>query len=236
MGFGVQEHNGNTWTGIYTSNGARYDGDIANLSDYKFEVNPSILNLIPPNPFPQINWFQTGPGTTYNCPDISNPGGGIIWLESLTSLDIQIAKDNLTSLIYNEEQSWLARKRLFRKIEDQNLVGIDSEIDAFYIDNMNTNIARLVNIEKAIELALIPNETDSEQLDINRQQIISLMNSISNITKELVDITGEDRIPLLEQRQSFSNQIHVLNSVKKTLIASIETQRDNLISQIIPLI
>ncbi len=235
MGFGSQEHKGNTWTGSYTSNGARYDGDIFNLQEYRFIVNPSNFNLTPPNPFPALNWFDPEFGETYNCPDISNPGGGIIGIDLLTPLDIKIAKDNLTSLIYNEEQRWLAKKRLFRKIVDQNLVGIDSEIDAFYTDHMNSNIAQLVNIERAIELALIPNEIDNEQLNINREQITSLMNSISDITKELVDITGEEQTLLIEERQSYSNQIHVLNSVKKDLIASIETHRNNLIDQVIPL-
>ena len=237
LGFGAQEHTGNTWTGEYVNYGALYGGDMNNLSEYQFKTNPlSNPTLWPPNHYPSNGWFLIAPGDTYTCPDGStNEGGGTIGIELVTPTDIAVAEDNLSSMIFNDEQGWLAEKRLFRKIQDQNLLGINAKIDGFYDKNINTNIAELVNIEKAIEFALTPNEIDNEKLDNIRNQITDLMNSISNITKELANLSGAEQAPLIQKRKAYGHKIHELNVEKKILIASLENHRNNLLDQVIPL-
>ncbi len=232
MGFGIQEHKGNTWFGSYASNGARYEGDIDNLSSYEFDVYPFINSeLMPPNPFPALGWFVPGFGNTYECPNTCDTG--IDWFLSPT--DEEIATGNLEPSIYKEEQKWLAARRLYRKVEDNNFIGLNTKIDSFYNANVNTSIGHFVSIEKAIEAAMKPDSNIQSQMTINRNQTIFLMDSLAMIEKALTTATGQDSLDLINTSLNLMSQVHNLVPQQDSLRSIVETTRNTDLDLIIPL-
>ncbi len=234
MGFGNQAHRGNIWSGTYNSNGARYEGDLFNLPLYQFEIdfNDFMLNpeLMPPSLFPAIGWFGFANGTTQTCQNVCNTG--IQWL--ITPSDEAIAIGTLEPSIYKEEQKWLAAKRLYRKIEDHNLLGLNTKVDSFYNSNISTNIGGFVSIQKSIESALQPVSSIQNQMQTNRQQIVFLMDTISMIDKNLVTSTGQDSLNMISEKLVFMNKINGLAFEQDSLQLIVINDRKNALDLIIP--
>ena len=221
MGFGPQFHRGNTWSGSYTF-GAKYDGNPDDITNYRFFVNPSGgSDLLPPNPVPATGWFVTQSGNTFTCP--AECPTGIEW--QLTSEDEEIAIGKLEPSIYKEEQEWLAAKRLYRKVEDHNLLGVNTKVDSFYNSNSTTNIGRFVCIEKAFESALKPDSLLLGQLNLNRDTIIYLMDTIAMIEKNLTTATGQDSIDMILEILEYTGQINDLAAQQDSLCVIVENNK-----------
>ena len=123
----------------------------------------------------------------YICPDGPEPmpngnGGGIELVVLDSNLAIDIANDSIVYTSYPEVSEWLAQKRLFRELtEDEQTLLAHAELITFYNNKINQNLGKVERLNMA--LALISDSLiagDTLVFDSLRNEIALLNNSITS--------------------------------------------------------
>lgn len=235
---GKQFHTGNDWDlaaippGGFGGVNWGVNQNVIELSEFTVDPieNGGIYN---PAVSPGSGWFVEDPDSipTYQCSDPCAPAvvpssGHEGESPTPTDLDLAIAGDGLPTNGFDQEMSWKARYRLYRKILRQpnmDTIPVMADFISLY-ENQSEGKLAWVAEQRALLFAL--GESDLAQYDALRNQMDSLAGNLITLDNQMQSGTQVDSASyhnLLDSRASIETQMEsFLDSVTQTQTQNIQ--------------
>ncbi len=230
-----QDFKGNLWYNAPVNGGlgAWYE-NTTNAGAYPFLYSPAIIsggNTEPPSWTPTY-WFNSQPGTNYQCGDEQSGYCGHVvreYCESCaTGLDQKIAADSLANDPYTEETKWMMEGNLYAKLDnDSSLAATDQELADFYADMQGTAAAQFKLINDDYLALFHLDSTVLNYLVQNRAQLDTLMDQLKLAMADLGDtsLTTTERLALLATIGGLQQNINSLTALNSQALALADTSR-----------
>ena len=216
-----QDHKGNTWAGTYSEFAAVNNNVESNdeeiYDDFGFDIELPINSDFWPDSWDTPNssgalWFKDVDGTSSACnPELNSPPSSNL-PANITFADIKTAQGSY-SRTYGDMLDWESGRYLYDKLNEKpDLLGLNTEIDAFYQIQEQGTIGILFNIKNQIKDILKMDENEYIEMQNNYSLIIDKWGQIQNmdnlfqyavtledslnIAEDKLDILGEMLMPL----------------------------------------
>ena len=220
---GVQDKRGNLWPGIYSSGfGAIHESlDLIEVFQSRFIVNVNATGGAPLLPYfssVYSDWFSAESfGKSHDCLKAPECGNLLQLNLKIQSEDIYIAKGLPKS--FRPAVRWHMERSLFDKLEKHpELLGLNSIIDIFYQEKVNSNINNFNQVEK--EIASIFEMDLSYQNSINEDytQLEDLLKNIHLKNNQIEKANSSNRDGLKKEKNIlFSKLIKTTDSLNSQL-------------------
>ncbi|MHC1706010.1 MAG: T9SS type A sorting domain-containing protein [Bacteroidales bacterium] len=239
----AQYYQGNKWLG---TNNPNYPGLAANCLNSplgkEYYVRPPCQYCLPPTVFPAILWFITDPpGSNFDCNLMTPPcsGGGIKDLSvkdsSLTGLDYLIAYDSLVFPQYDLELNTVNQRYLCDKLnKNPDFLSESPVMQSFYNLPSLNNIKLFIDTKDDLNNAMIVDLSASKSIDSLNQKVLSLYDSVMDITSILrTGLTPSDSIQLTELIGTLKSEIENISCQIMTISQQFSTQKVLLLDNVI---
>jgi len=188
---GPQTHGGNDWSQSPNLD-ARNQGITAASM---FIVHPSLL---PDNVIPAINWFLPNPDAALNtcaeAPDCNESN----WLEQIEEMDRMTAEDEFINLPDGIQIQWTSDLRLYTKVAENNSFLLDQQMQTFYQEMQNSEVAQIYELQRSLEAAYAENSLTQQQ-DLYFAQLNDIKSTIYALYQDLVIAAEEDVQSILNE-------------------------------------
>jgi len=221
----AQLHKGNMWVGSFGSNGARFDAiESEDLQFSQFLVDTLDASFLwPPNIFPDGDWFLPDPGNTYFCPvGINGCLPGINEELAPQETDVLVASGGILHPVLR----WIAEKDLYRKMQKNPGFGAGINVYGSFEDSReNGPVGKFYALYQGIEAAFAADSSQQALYRIGQDTIWVLLDSMANVTTELITETGMDSAALVIIRDALFERIAAKAAIQDSLYALILTNR-----------
>lgn len=188
--------------------------------------------LAEPPSWTPLNWFQSYPGTNYQCGDEQSGYCGHVVREAcegcITGLDGKIAADSLENDPYTEETKWVMEGDLYGKLDnDASLMATDQELADFYADMQGTAAAQFKLINDDYLALFHLDSTVLDYLALNKAQLEDLMDQLKWAMDSLLDtsLTNAERMTLQATVGGLQQNISSLTALNNQTLALADTSR-----------
>lgn len=228
----------NQWDGGYSNWGAFNEAEPIFAAQSLFHVRSTSTPQMPPSVDATIlNWFDDdGSGPKPYCPaiGIEPPIDGLA--TEPTDFEKMIANGSVPFIEYEVAELWRAQTTLFRRLKNnQQLLGIDQDIDVFYTSSQNGTIGIFYEIAEGISDLAIPDAGLAQEYEALENDINDKMMALSVIDAQLLTASGSVYEDLVEGRHMLIGVIDSLHLEILQLDSIILAQRIILADQLIAL-
>jgi len=237
---GQQPHEGNTWTGN-TSEDAQ-NLNIANLTNSRFDVDPSIPSTVPNNfgvSLPNL-WFRLLPGSTFNCntplsicgsrltaspynSPISNSSASL-----LSAGDSALVLGTFTTTSYSATARYNGERNLYRKLVDNP--SLQQGVFSNFVSICQSNcIGHFDNVLDQYKQVFKISGTKRKTLDSLGYMCNDYIDTLCNLDSILAFNYSSN---VVSSRMNFAQQLTTISNQRKNLLLNINHQQQTSLSPI----
>jgi len=232
---------GNRWS--LNGGGAEHQGNQLEVEDSRIFFDPNInLSYPDPDPIPNQGWFvpdpnMTNPTPTLDCfatPDCAVDEVSIIGTGPIDEVDIKIATGKLSKGLFGGGVLWEGRRYLYRKLKQNNqLLGQNTAIDNFHIENTNSILGQFFEIDKEIGTLYHIDNSLVPPIIAKRQIIKDLLYSIQE-KDIMITTTPKNLHPTIwVEKQLLLDQFAIVNEELNILLDGFKSEKQNSINTIL---
>lgn len=227
---GPQKHQGNRWEGLNTK-AQHLTPQIAD--DSKFIVDASEDAEFIPSSVVPLTWFVDEPtiDTTNSvcAPAISCP---LIVVEQDDSLERKVVLGALDGEIYQEQNNWLAQRRLYERIDKEgNPYPNDTAYTNFISQAQSSGLAAYAGLQNSIRDLFAVGAADRETLDGYESEIETGLAGLTGVEAQLyaTNISPQDSADLSDHRDSLLEALNQIFTDREVLANTFQSARDSVI-------